>query len=395
MGVYRSDDSGVDETINSAALRLNAVVIDALTANIAVIGADGNIIATNRAWNRFAQANGAPPERGNYLQFNYLDICDQAEAQGDEHAARAGRGIRAVSQGDIDCYTGEYRCDSPEVRRWFLLRATPARDGCGSVVVAHEDITDRKSAEEAMAAYSGHLEEMVAERTRELQETQEELVRKERLATLGQFAGSVGHELRNPLAVMSNAIYYLQAVIQNPDETTREYLEIIAKEVRISEKIICDLLEMSRNRPAEKGLFSVCELVSDAILHQSSWEGVEVSANLPESLPEVYVDFRQIVQVIDNLIANALQAMPDGGRLELAARQDGETVLLTVSDTGTGMPGELIEKVFDPLVTTKRGGIGLGLTVSKRLAELNGARLEVESEEGKGSCFTIVLPARL
>jgi signal transduction histidine kinase len=393
MGVYRQDAWGTRNEENCAARRLNDAVIDALMVNIAVISADGEIVATNKAWNLFAVANGAPVAAESYLHFNYLDVCDKAGAGGDEDAVRAGRGMRSVLRGETDCYTGEYRCDAPEVFRWFMMRVTPVPDGSGAVVVTHEDISEQRRAEGAIKAYSERLQEMVEERTTRLERTQEELVRKERLATLGQFAGSLGHELRNPLGVISNAVYYLQATLQNPDDTTREYLEMIAREVRNSEKIICDLLEISRNRPAEKRLVSVGELVGASLLRQSSAAGVEVSTDIPDALPGVNVDSRQMGQVIDNLMANALQAMPDGGRLMVSACGEGASVVLSVADTGVGIAKELLENIFDPLVTTKARGIGLGLTLSKRLAELNGARLEVKSEIGKGSCFSIVFPS--
>jgi signal transduction histidine kinase len=137
----------------------------------------------------------------------------------------------------------------------------------------------------------------------------------------------------------------------------------------------------------------VGELVGASLLRQSSAAGVEVSTDIPDALPGVNVDSRQMGQVIDNLLANALQSMPDGGRLMLTARAEGAAVVLSVADTGVGISKELLENIFDPLVTTKARGIGLGLTLSKRLAELNGARLEVESEIGKGSCFSIVFPS--
>ncbi len=286
----------------------------------------------------------------------------------------------------------EYRvtCKDGSVR---VTEIFGARIGAKELVV-FSDITDRKRVEEAVRADSERLEEEVVARTHELREAQEELIRKERLATLGQFAGSVGHELRNPLGVISNAIYFLQAVIENPDDRVRDYLEMIAREVRNSERIICDLLEISRNRPPEKRFLNIQELISGGVSRLDPSEGIEVHTEIPEDLPPVYVDLRQMTLVLANLTANAVQAMPDGGRLVLAGRQEGQNVLLDVIDTGIGMSQELAGKIFDPLVTTKPRGIGLGLTLSKRLAELNGTRLEVESEEGKGSRFTIVFTAQ-
>jgi len=392
MDSCRQNTAGVNGTHAAAVHELNAAIIDALTANIALIAPDGEIVTTNSAWNQFARMNGAPEEANCYLHANYLEVCRKAVADGDANAAAALEGIGSVLSGQCARFAHEYRCDAPDENRWFLMRATPVPHGSGAVVVAHEDITAQRRVEEEIKAYSERLEELVAERTKALHEAQEELIRNERLALLGQFAGSVGHELRNPLGVISNAVYYLQAVLENPDRSTREYLDMISHEVRNAEKTICDLLELSRNRPPEKRLVSLQEMVNEALLTQASWGNVHVRSEVPADLPLVRVDPRQVVQVLANIISNAFHAMPDGGCLTFTVGQSDGSMALDVTDTGIGMPPELVAKIFEPLVSTKPRGIGLGLTLSRRLAELNQARIEVESSEGKGSRFRIVFP---
>ena len=267
----------------------------------------------------------------------------------------------------------------------------PMRDEEGNIigtVMVFRDITERK-------------------------EMQERLVRREKLAVLGQLAGGVGHELRNPLGVISNAAYFLQMVLADADETTREYLGIIGSQVRNAEKIVSDLLDLSRTRSAEREEVALSELVAEVMEGRQPPEGVEVTTRIASDLPTVFVDRLQMRQVLANLVANAYQAMPDGGKLDLSARAEEGRVCLSVADTGCGIPPENVGKIFEPLFTTRARGIGLGLAVSRNLVQVNGGTIEVQSpstelceasrsasgvdrtgEEGQGSTFTVALPAR-
>ena len=256
------------------------------------------------------------------------------------------------------------------------------------------EITKRKRAEESLKEYSERLEEMVEERTQELREAQEKLVRKEKLAILGQLAGGVGHELRNPLGVISNAVYFLQMTLPDADETTKEYLEMISEEVRNSTKIVSDLLDFSRTRLPEREEIAVSELVAEVLEKRPPPEKMEVITELAPDLPPVYVDPRQMGQVLVNLVTNAYQAMPEGGALTISAQAEEGQVALSVADTGCGISKEHMAKLFEPLFTTRARGIGLGLAVSRILVEANGGSIEVESEVGQGSTFTVRLPTR-
>ena len=255
------------------------------------------------------------------------------------------------------------------------------------------DITERVRAEEALQKHSERLEEMVEERAKALQDAQEQLIRKEKLALLGQLAGGVGHELRNPLGVISNAVYYLKTVLTDADETTREFLDIISAEVRNSTKIISDLLDFSRTRLPDREEVAVSELVVEVLKKRPPSEEVEVIiTQIASDLPLVYVDPQQMVQVLGNLVVNAYQAMKEGGNLTISAQAEEGQVTLSVADTGCGIPEENMTQLFQPLFTTRARGIGLGLAVSKSLVEANGGSIEVISEVGKGSTFTVRLP---
>ena len=282
-----------------------------------------------------------------------------------------------------------YRKDGS--KQWVLMSIKPC------VNEAHEinymdgimlDIAERKRAEEALKA------------------AQEELVRKEKLSILGQLAGSVGHELRNPLGVMSNAVYYLKTILPDADSNVREYLNIIRQEIDNSLQIITDLLDFSRTKPARMILVPIDAWVDQSFGRCTLPENITVKTDIQDGLPLVNMDLFQMTQVLQNLITNAVQAMPDGGRLEIVAgldrrwdtraaasgRHAQEVVKIRVKDTGTGISPEHMAKLFQPLFTTKAKGIGLGLVVCKNLVEANGGAISVESRDGRGTTFTIVIP---
>jgi signal transduction histidine kinase len=260
----------------------------------------------------------------------------------------------------------------------------------------------RVQAEQQLTQHAEELEEMVQERTRELRAAQQQLLQQERLTVLGQLAGSVAHELRNPIGVISNAVYFLKAVQPNAAAAVLEYLSLISAEVNNANKIISDLLDFARNRSAaSRAAADLAALVAGVLQKYPPAANITVAAEYARPLPPLYVDPRQIEQVLTNLIVNACQAMPQGGTLTLRAEVVGEPaaagpepgfVALAVTDTGTGITPENMRRLFEPLFTTKAKGIGLGLAVSKKLVEANGGKIEVRSAPGQGTTFTVVLP---
>ena len=231
------------------------------------------------------------------------------------------------------------------------------------------------------------------EKTRELEVAQEELVRKERLAILGQLAGGGSHELRNPLGVMKNSVYYLKMVLPE-DERVQKHLRIMEREVTTATRIVSDLLDFARAKPPSQAPTDLSELVREVLDRTPLAENVEVVARLAPDLPPVAVDALQVQQVLGNLITNGAQAMPEGGTLTIETARAEGGARVAVSDTGVGIAPENLEKIFQPLFTTKAKGIGLGLAVAQGLAEANGGTISVESAVGRGSRFLVVFPQK-
>jgi signal transduction histidine kinase len=227
--------------------------------------------------------------------------------------------------------------------------------------------------------------------TTQLRDAQEALVRRERLAILGQLSSGVGHELRNPLGVMTNAVYYLKAVLGSAPAKVHEYLGILQQQITLSEKIVTDLLDFARQKPPRRMPTALREATRTQVDNLNTSEGITVDVEIPESIPPVLVDGVQLGQVVFNLLTNASQAMEGKGRITVRARENGSRVYYEVSDTGPGIPPENMEKIFEPLFTTKARGIGLGLSVSRMLARANGGDLTATVTPEKGATFTLTL----
>lgn len=244
------------------------------------------------------------------------------------------------------------------------------------------------------------LEHRVEERTqdldqalRQLQDAQDALVRRERLALLGQLSSGVGHELRNPLGVMTNAVYYLRMVLTDAPQNVHEYLGILQQQITLSEKIVGDLLDFARSKPPRRQPTALGRVVDEQLGRLGAMNGTRVETDIPPDLPPALVDEVQLGQIVLNLLTNAAQALEaDTGTIRITANANDHRVTLEVADTGPGIPRENIERVFEPLFTTKARGIGLGLAVSRTLARANGGELTATSETGKGATFRLTLP---
>ncbi len=275
-----------------------------------------------------------------------------------------------------------------EVSSAPIVKADQVRE----ILLIARDISQRVKAERMVREYSEQLEDMVEDRTEELYRAREKLFQKEKMAVLGQMAGSVGHELRNPLAVMSNAVYYLQLADPNPDPKVAEYLDILSDEIDHAKNIISDLLGFSRIKQPDQEGISVERFIKRVMGDIDLPEGIVYREQVAPDLPPAKVDPGHLKQILLNLITNAYQAMPEGGELALSALERDDGLEIRVRDQGVGIKPEHQGRIFEPLFTTKDRGVGLGLAITKRLAQVNQGEVSFETKEGEGSLFILKLP---
>ena len=261
------------------------------------------------------------------------------------------------------------------------------------VIEIARDVTRQKGIERELAHYREHLEEVVEERTSALHAAQDELLQREKLAVLGQIAGSVAHELRNPLGTIRNAVYLLNMTVGRdlPDQAAR-HLALIDDEIDRSNRIITSLLDFARGRPCNPVACGLKDILVDALDMACLSNRIDVTFDVPDDLPLAYVDDAQVLQVFLNIMVNARQAMEDGGELVVSAAAEDDVLRVRVGDSGPGMEPEVLARLFEPLFSTKSFGVGLGLAISRSFVQANGGSLAVASAPGDGTVFTITLP---
>ena len=253
------------------------------------------------------------------------------------------------------------------------------------------DITEKKRIERELLEFNEHLEELVETRTRELKEAQEQLVRKERLATLGLVSGGIAHEIRNPLNAVKTSAYYLVNAKNATPEKIAEHLERIDRQVTIIDNVVTALSDVARLPDPELNPTELTPLVKAAIRGVNLPANVEVTIEIPDEIPDVLVDGNQIPIVFKNLVRNAREAMPDGGQLHVSAEATDHQVCIAFKDTGIGIAPEDLERIMEPLFSTKARGMGLGLAITRSIVEKNKGELTVISQQGHGSTFTVKL----
>ena len=228
---------------------------------------------------------------------------------------------------------------------------------------------------------------------RPLRTLEEQLRRSERLASLGQMVAGIAHELRNPLSSLRGVARYFEQRYGAVAED-REYAGLMIQEVDRLNRVIADLLLFAQPAVPRREEI-ILKAVVDHALRLCSTEIEERNIVVEQSfdeLPPVRADGNLLVQVLVNLFLNAVEAMPEGGRLRISVRPVGQEVEIAVSDTGRGIPPDERERIFDPFFSTRPGGTGLGLSIAHSIVEAHGGRIEVESTPGAGTTFRIELP---
>ena len=247
------------------------------------------------------------------------------------------------------------------------------------------DLTKNIELQQELQKHSENLQKMVDEKTVELRKS-------ERMATIGQLAGMVGHDLRNPLTSIASAAYYLKKKADPKlTEKEKEMIATIEKSVDNSNKIISELLDYSREINLNRSETDPKSLLEETLTLLEVPEKITL-VNNTEKEPKFAVDKDKMQRVFVNLIRNALDAMPNEGTLTIKSKKVESNVVFSFADTGGGMSEETLQKLWTPLFTTKASGMGLGLPICKRFVEAHNGTIGVSSSPGKGSTFTINLP---
>ncbi|MFB3826313.1 MAG: ATP-binding protein [Bryobacteraceae bacterium] len=230
---------------------------------------------------------------------------------------------------------------------------------------------------------------------RDLQASFEQLKRADRLSAIGQLSANLAHEIRNPLASIEGATGIIEQP-QTSEEMRKEFLGVIRKESRRLNRLLTNLLDFARPRPPELQDVDAARLIDSVITLIAPTverDGIRITGRAAEPAPMVRSDPEQLKQVVLNLTINAVQAMPGGGEIELAASQAGGKVVISVKDHGPGIPAGDLDRIFDPFFTTKDTGTGLGLSVAHQIVTQHGGSITAERHGGGGMVFSIVLPA--
>jgi signal transduction histidine kinase len=246
--------------------------------------------------------------------------------------------------------------------------------------------------EKLLKAHSERLEEMVEEKTKLLRDS-------ERLAAIGQTAGMVGHDIRNPLQAIIGDVYLAKSDVASmleseKKESLQESLLAIEKNAEYINKIVADLQDYAKPLRPHTEVADLKAIINDLLTKNGLPESIQVSVKVTTDARKVMADSAYVKRIMGNLVTNAVQAMPNGGKLLINAYQEAGNAVITVKDTGIGIPDEAKPKLFTPLFTTKSKGQGFGLAVVKRLTEALNGTVTLESQEGKGTKFIITLPQK-
>jgi PAS domain S-box-containing protein len=282
------------------------------------------------------------------------------------------------------------------VQSWWLGKCDK-KGQIKEILESNVDITERKKIQIALEEsacrlekYGNQMEELANERAKQLSQA-------ERLIAIGQTAGMVGHDIRNPLQAIVGDLYLAKEEVlsMRSGETKKNIQESISnieENLFYIDKIVADLQDYTKPlRPCREKV-NIEKVIEEALLIVKIPSNLEVSISISKGFPQFIADFSMIKRAFINLIQNAVQAMPNGGRLTITAKRKGNLAIFQIEDTGEGIPEEVKNKLFTPLFTTKSKGQGFGLAVVKRLIEVQGGNITFESDQGKGTTFTIRLP---
>ncbi len=251
-----------------------------------------------------------------------------------------------------------------------------------------QEITDRKKVQDVLEQLNNNLEQRVEERSRELMDAQVTLNDKSKLAMIGQ---SISIELCNPLGVIKNALYFIKMKMNHiQDEKVKDTINIMAGEIDIVDKAVSDMKDLSHTPEPDYQKININQLLEDTLAGSFHYDHISLKTSLGSKLPDVFIDPHQVSRIFFNITENAAQSMKDGGTLRVETRSFNNSISVSFVDTGCGISEKGLKSLFEPLYTTKIKGFGLGLTISKNLAEANNASISIKSKPGQGTICTVL-----
>jgi PAS domain S-box-containing protein len=271
--------------------------------------------------------------------------------------------------------------------------AAPLTDTNGEIigsVAIFEDISERRELEKKLYLHTKHLEELVSQQVEQLKSA-------ERLSAIGQTAGMIGHDIRNPLQSIMGELYLSKGEVNSlpigdAKKNLKESIEIMEENLSYIDKIVVDLQDYSKPPKPVLEEVAVEKIIRDVLSTMDIPENITVTYSVEDNSLTLKADSTYMKRILTNLISNSMQAMTDGGKIFIEVERKHDKAVLRVKDTGQGIPLEIRERIFTPLVTTKPRGQGFGLAVVKKLTEALNGRVTFESELGQGTQFNIELP---
>jgi PAS domain S-box-containing protein len=282
--------------------------------------------------------------------------------------------------------------------RWFQTTGTPIHNNERIIGVrgVMSDITERKKAEDELKRYRDHLEELVEERTSELEKAQRELIRRERLSALGQLTATLAHEIRNPLGtVRTNVFSITDALKRNEPDRINRAITLVEKNIIRCDNIITELLDFTRERTLELKRTEIDRWLGEVIEEINIPENIAFHEELVSGA-EISIDVNHFRRAVINVMNNAIQALQDehsrGSQLSVSTGVGDRRLEIRISDTGCGIAADIIDKIFEPLFSTKSFGVGLGLSIVRDIMEEHKGGVEIQSEPGTGTTVLLWVP---
>ena len=372
----------MEERLRESQENVRLMISEVKDYAILMLDSDGNVAS----WNEGAQhIGGYASEEIVGKHFSIFYPKEDVESGKPEQALSV-----AVAHGRLEDHGWRVRKNGS--RFWANVVITALRDESGNLIGFSKitrDMTEQKRAQEALLERQRHETERVQA---ELAKVSDELVRKTRLAAIGQVSASIAHDLRNPLGAARNSTFFLKRRFGAGEPKLAQHLGIIDEEVAKADCIITNLLTMTRAGVPDKRAVDLGQIVREVLKEAPRVEGVGCRMTMVPDPFKVQADPDQFRQVIRNLFDNAVDAMGGHGVFLVEASSDSDYDTLVFRDSGPGFSADVRGQMFEPLVTTKASGTGLGLAICRRIIENHGGEIEAPEGEGQGGVVRIRLP---